>query len=297
MTIRHDAPADLPALIEAFIAVTTEHDPIRRLARIAAIRRFYDERAPKTLFKYFPDKTRRIETLRNNELWLAAPETFNDVFDCLLSVDSEQILKDLRRQADEKRLPGENSRVRVKAQELAAKGIGEMRSTFENVRQTFGVACFCERCDSSLMWAHYANFHRGFCAEYDLKSVTRHPLMLPVPVLYAEDRALLTRLDIDRVRPEAIAYFIRSLVTKSAEWSYEREWRIVRDRRTCDKTWDDKKHGVSLDFPTPVSVTLGVSADDDFTRQMRVYCEEAGVALYRMTIDPLRYRLNRERAL
>ena len=285
------------ALIEDFIAVMTGLDPVRQLAHVASLRALYADFAPKTLFKYFPDKTRRIETMRRRELWLAAPATFNDVFDCLLSVDTERILDDLRRQADGKKFLLKDERLRAGAQRMAERGIEEMRKTFENVRQTFGVACFCERCDSSLMWAHYANFHRGFCAEYDMARITRSPLMMPAPVLYAEERSLLTHLDIDSVRPDAIAYFIRSLVTKSAEWSYEREWRVVRDRRTCEDKWDDVKHGAGIEFGTPVSVTLGCSADEEFSRQMREYCEETGVALWQMKIDPLRYRLNRERVL
>ena len=33
--------------------------------------------------------------------------------------------------------------------------------------EKFGICCFTARCDNSLMWAHYANDHKGRCVKYN----------------------------------------------------------------------------------------------------------------------------------
>jgi hypothetical protein len=38
---------------------------------------------------------------------------------------------------------------------------------YEALCQSYRVYCLSEVCDSSLMWAHYADSHQGVCLEFD----------------------------------------------------------------------------------------------------------------------------------
>ena len=93
--------------------------------------------------------------------------------------------------------------------------------------------CFSTRCDSLLLWAHYADSHRGLCLEYELTNDEFRGQFFPVrysnelPVLEAIARfpegspnAGHLHLRIDR---EAAIF-----LTKSKDWAYEEEFRTIR---------------------------------------------------------------------
>ena len=78
-----------------------------------------------------------------------------------------------------------------------------------------------DRCDSPLMWAHYANEHKGVCLCYDYKVFKSKAFKID----YLKDRVVKecnTMDDIDKYAKESLLY-------KFYDWSYEREWRVLRD--------------------------------------------------------------------
>jgi len=89
-----------------------------------------------------------------------------------------------------------------------------------------GVCCFTETWDIPLMWGHYADQHCGMCLEFeaDLNNLGGCSLL---PVLYATDHfpVRVFQFLVDRG-----AFFQQMLLTKQVEWSYEREWRLIRDQ-------------------------------------------------------------------
>lgn len=86
-----------------------------------------------------------------------------------------------------------------------------------------GVLCFSASGTHPLLWAHYADSHRGVCLEYDseVRPVKGWKKYKYYPVKYNSGRQLdVLSLGWDR------AFF--SLVTvKSDDWSYEQEYRLV----------------------------------------------------------------------
>jgi hypothetical protein len=103
------------------------------------------------------------------------------------------------------------------------------RAIEEELRKTHqtGVLCLSAKFDSLLMWSHYADQHRGVCVEYDVSGVAKALRK----VSYGESRRVsakdirdwlvgddkLARSSIDRA----------CLLTKSKEWAYEQEWRLL----------------------------------------------------------------------
>jgi hypothetical protein len=88
--------------------------------------------------------------------------------------------------------------------------------------------CVSTKCTSNLMWAHYANLHRGFCIEF------RADYIPAQKVIYQKDIAEIELSDLIRMQVYSemqdvfqIGNKIRNaLLIKLEEWAYEDEWRL-----------------------------------------------------------------------
>jgi len=95
------------------------------------------------------------------------------------------------------------------------------------------VCCLSSKCDSTLMWAHYANSNTGVCIEYDFNDPKLNSLQKNIvfPIAYSQSPIELRDLLTDK-KNEVYQYPIDAAVlcaalNKSNVWSYENEWRIV----------------------------------------------------------------------
>ena len=141
-----------------------------------------------------------LSSLRHGKVVLSNPKIFNDPFDSLLYVDREKIREAQKLYPPERIVEAVNSiragnqpssELDIVIQELfrrfALISEDEVREAFikdsakidrdtalliDNAigycRSKLRIACFSERCDSPLMWAHYADCGRGICVEYDV---------------------------------------------------------------------------------------------------------------------------------
>ena len=138
------------------------------------------------------------------------------------------------------------------------------------------------------MWSHYANYHKGFCIEYDTsKSELFEKYMLPI--IYKKDRYDATKCFLTKNKNIGV----NPVLYKSNVWEYEKEWRIIRDQNACGDRWDETKRGALLDMVQPISITVGCAATAAFEEQIRENCRERGIRLYKMEKDPTNFRLNK----
>lgn len=192
---------------------------------------------PRRLFKYLSlglaslEHSRRI--LLESSLYWRCPTDFNDPYDCApvfrISPSRDQFrayLKDLTRERSSG-LP------RAERQQLVTRGVKIARQTYEQALiegnahrlARIGVCSLSEKGDDVLMWAHYADAHRGVCLEFSVvegDGYFEHAL----PVTYSRDRPCITlpcRSMEDMIAP--------AFLTKADFWSYEREWRLIRPDR------------------------------------------------------------------
>jgi hypothetical protein len=84
------------------------------------------------------------------------------------------------------------------------------------------VYCLSARFDSTLMWSHYANNHRGVCLEFRCDNEVFGPAM---KVNYADDYPVF---DFTSDDPLVL------LITKASAWSYEEEYRVVALEKFID---------------------------------------------------------------
>ena len=282
----------IPLHTELLTAMTG--NPAEKARAYAEIGYYYQCCAPASLYKYYRNTVENLDAVKNNKMWYSAPCNFNDVFDCDISIDDKKVFNEALKLFPDKRgiRPGSNAWKNFRAtmnQQLRA-----LRSQFDELRNTTGVSCLSESENSLLMWAHYANNHRGFCVEYDLLEINRILNFSAVPVIYSEGRTCFDFFDPQTIEKDTLKLFIQSLTSKSPEWSYEKEWRIVRDQGACGDEWNADKKGALLDMVPPSSIILGCAAQPEFEREVTDYCSTNRINLYKMEKDPIEYCLNKK---
>ncbi|MBQ8057541.1 MAG: DUF2971 domain-containing protein [Ruminococcus sp.] len=258
---------------------------------------YYTCCAPAFLYKYCGDSNRTIENLKANKIWFSAPCNFNDVFDCDILIDDNQVFQNTLELIPNKReFRKGSSKWRMLNQKIS-KGLRKLRANFEKMKTTIGVFCLSELDDSLLMWSHYANNHCGICVEYELLSINKQLGFSPVPVIYSSERSSIRSINPNTIDTDTKSVFIKSLISKSPEWSYEKEWRIIQDKGACGINWNTENKGALRDMVRPRSVILGCMAKTEFEKEIYDYCEENKINLYKMVKNKSLYKLDKTQIL
>jgi hypothetical protein len=167
------------------------------------------------LFKYrsisgevAQNRTRRI--IAERQIYYAAPNQFNDPFDCgvCVSMDGADLAKH--------RIPT------ARKAEVSAYSENRLRDETNN---RIAVLSLAERNNSVLMWSHYSGCHTGICLEFTFEATA--PLHR---IKYADERPMLYFADFDEDSRDYGRFekvVIDVLTTKAPDWSYEREWRCI----------------------------------------------------------------------
>lgn len=187
------------------------------------------------LYKYcrWDEKANRI--IKNNELHFSNPKFFNDPFDCRIAVKIEGTKEDFLKvfeQNKEQMINGmvakepglsiaeaEKIIVELIKENYNSSVFREMISTqgVESICKEIGVSCFSSENDNLLMWAHYADSHKGVCFEFKAGGS-----------FFGAAQQVQYQDDIPEVNYfSAPEVWMQCILTKSNHWSYENESRIV----------------------------------------------------------------------
>ncbi|HEX7516475.1 MAG TPA: DUF2971 domain-containing protein [Chthoniobacterales bacterium] len=117
------------------------------------------------------------------------------------------------------------------------------RRIYDTVNENLGALCLTEEPVNLLMWAHYADQHKGAVIEFDAQHGFFNKRVGPKddfrhfrPVTYAQQRPAVFLSDSD-----AIDFFY----FKSTEWGYEHEWRLIVPLVDCN----ERKERTPPDLP------------------------------------------------
>lgn len=203
-----------------------------------------------------------LEALRNNTVHLSHPSEFNDPYDCSLRIDYNTFCnKKIDEFIKENGFPIPiDLSLEMKKIALLDYGISleKLKSELDNLYnteiyhlQSWLVCCFSEpqMRFSNIMWAHYADDHRGFCIEYEMPEIRKndenwYEYLLPwersilmhfYPVVYCDERPDFTQkwLDMDDVLrnsdsyTDVFPYYQYGFLPKGRQWNYEHEWRFI----------------------------------------------------------------------
>lgn len=176
------------------------------------------------IYKYFCVNENTKDSLKEAYLWLSSPTTFNDPFDTWtefvsFNPSAQQINEMGERASLQFQREQFDNFVTSRPDQFRQAFYQALRGTVE----TRGVCCFSKNNESILMWSHYADRHRGLCLGFD-PNESRLDLMPAFDVRYTLDFQPVNYFSMSR---EALIFMH---ITKSVEWQYEKEVRILRDR-------------------------------------------------------------------
>lgn len=211
---------------------------------------------PHSIFQYrsFDDAGYKVESLKNNYVWLSKPKDFNDPYDCAGCFDMEKTLENLLR---EKQHNGDISKILNRHKNLSnttQKILESSQAKLKNaLQQKVKISCFSETYNNILMWSHYAQSHTGFCIEYNISNLelTNSFKKKLFPVFYTPKPIDMSKA----ILSEQKEIFEKILIiNKSEDWKYEREWRYITSSE------DDSKFIMPV---KPKAIYLGTKISEE----------------------------------
>lgn len=173
---------------------------------------------PQQLYKYRTiDSVKQL--LENHKIYFSSCKEFNDPFESAINIlsgytpqqyyesfifgdMSPEVSKELTRQIVSGIIDGETL----------------LKQLTREVISSVGYYCMTTKPDNLLMWAHYADSHRGVCIKFDiLKDLDT--FLVPLPVDYNEQY-----IDFNMLNSDLLSVLRR----KSPDWEYEDEYRIIK---------------------------------------------------------------------
>lgn len=176
---------------------------------------------PPPLFKYVR-LDRALAILEGRDIRFTQPRFLNDPHELSVEINPQSLVRDFYEHMVE---AGE---VPEHAADIARRNVDSL--VIDRVawvmaeREKLGVLSLCDAPDNMLLWAHYADEHRGAVLELDVSDlIASHrasdEIQAMAQVTYSDER-------IDFIGRRLPLWM--TLNYKSAAWAYEREWRLYR---------------------------------------------------------------------
>jgi len=191
-------------------------------------------RIPSKLYQFHSFQSKySLQSLARNQIWYSKPNGLNDPFDSSTPINwvSNEIEKmnvisvtglEKDKSGKYKGTPRPVNKGLVtqneeqkRTMELTARALIQL--SIDEYSQ-WGVACFTTELKNILMWSHYTNGHRGFCLEFNTKHLPHREKLKKVVYNKSYPTLSPSRMFQSSKIP---------LYTKSSDWKYEKEWRII----------------------------------------------------------------------
>lgn len=275
------------------------------------------------LFKYFhPDRT---DVLKGQSIRFSSPKVLNDPFELkphvsalgsgeLLDSEFDRLFPKLLEEEWAKLPPEVHNLIQshefyaaLKAQlpkardsfQQLSKGIvpslqALMERKFEEL---IGLLCLTELPTSLLMWAHYADSHKGFVVEFDSEA----PFFKQR--LDDEDEFRhLRKVCYQASRPSIVLAEVQNFeqfLIKSNDWAYEAEWRMLMPLSMASQKIGDGPDAIHL-FKFPASIIKTIVLGCQMKEQKKLEVQEvlwsnsqySHVKLKQARIDNTCYRIS-----
>jgi hypothetical protein len=205
---------------------------------------------PPVVYKYRDFDANGYRILRDRAIFYASPSQLNDPLDC--RIDVREHFEQAMSRFPENTRTGQLFRALAKASITRVAGGASipLHESFNETLTSGGLFCVSSALTEPMMWAHYANGHRGFCLGFDRwyvdwlrTQLATHKIAGFGPVAYTtapdltsvffEMLPLLREFETDTQKHEWIkdyaqAVIVEVLSTKAKTWRYEKEYRSMR---------------------------------------------------------------------
>ncbi|MGC3971012.1 MAG: DUF2971 domain-containing protein [Pirellulales bacterium] len=191
---------------------------------------------PSLLYKFRPfgsEQQRKWvrSILIDNHLFAPTSELLNDPFDLCIEMTFQGNKAIVRERATAWVNRRSRHLSRHDRRKKTAESIKQMKLTGKTEIKKYlaktGIVSFATQCESQLLWAHYADAHRGICIEFDYK----RPWRLGKEGALCEVRYQSERVIPDYFKSTPIQVIDSMILTKSEDWKYEGEYRVICNPR------------------------------------------------------------------
>ncbi len=245
------------------------------------------------------ERRRALRIIKTSNIYYATPASFNNPFDCkvppVASFDPcfvRYLIAAQKAKTDDSHAEVYDkfiaARMRTQAEldelnaALSPAEQSEFNALVESIQRKAnetGVLSFSAICNSTLMWSHYADNHRGICLKFSLEK-WRDMSMALYPVAYPIKRLSL-QLDAQSFGQGQLVQAV--VLTKDQGWQYEQEWRVL-----------GKAPG---EFPFPADALVGIifgcmTPDADKARVRRAIAGRTHVAFYQAKMKEAEFGLD-----
>jgi hypothetical protein len=188
-------------------------------------------------YKYVPFDIGSLKIITQGTIKFTRPSEFNDPFDCDPGHDSEKIEEYLETRPDlVEKVANFLNLSRDQIREEKPHMVARLRDAIKNgsfgqpASDNVGICCLTKDPLNLLMWAHYADNHKGFVVEFDIpiesydkpeSEVEFFELLIPHEVNYNQKKPIVKFDDSLETKLE------KQFLTKGKDWEYEQEERVV----------------------------------------------------------------------
>lgn len=231
-----------------------------------------DIKEEKHLFRFvrFPskkeDEEKLIKGIEDNSISLSSTENYNDPMDPIVDAWIERRCI----HSTDKRI--EKSLYKLMTKSLYKTRICSLVDPLQNKMRKKWISPKIEDCNP-LMWAHYADMHKGICIQYKIK---------PSNIYDTEDTVVrLLEVNYDKPLPlESNISFVDSLIVKGKCWKYENETRLIM------YSPNNKKKYCKLQNFEIEAVYMGWRIDSVKRDYLKEMLKGTDIKLYQMVFSP-----------
>jgi hypothetical protein len=246
------------------------------------------------------DAHRLWKCLRERVIYCSDPASFNDPWDCKPHFNTEVLEDPVERERHvqwaiaitRRHIP---SKTEADIAELAARlrtdrgfaiaKIDELsRGMWSEISARYRIYSLGPEVSNLLMWAHYADNHRGVCLEFATRDVV---MCCALRVEYQKEFPLVRAYSQDK------ADNLMTMLAKADVWAYECEYRLISQERrnaTVHETLMTDNNFLKLPETALLSVIVGCQGDYDLVRAL-VSQAAPGLAVKRARRVANRYEL------
>jgi len=257
-----------------------------------------------TIYKYLPPE--RSTYFADHLLRFTQPGALNDPYECQPALAEEVFNTEISRLSlladmeiglagnrQEKRKARRENQKRtqklfrqVRTTDLSAKFYSELQKHPDPPV----IMSLSRRWNSALMWAHYATSHSGFCLGFRRNHKFFNIL---TPVMYLNQRPKIMS-----AQALSTAEHIVALCTKSPDWRYEEEERLVCNFDGAKTVIDCKPYPIAL-FEVPhdalAEIILGIRIDRDTKKVIMKAAARLKVPVYQAKLSKYTYDVDRSK--
>lgn len=210
---------------------------------------------------------RDLRSLAKSQIYMAPLQSLNDPFEAKIITDGKtfEVSKILNL------VFSCNDEAKIKE---AEKGFSEILKKFIETSLSFGIYSMSNSYNDELLWAYYADAHRGFCIEYDLEKLKEYKMETEptITVEYNDKMPIITTLDLFNLEKNKQLIQTKLVGTKSKRWKHEQEIRIVTGQTGL----------YDYDYRALKSIYFGYRSEERFRKLTMRVLKGRGIKYYLM---------------